>query len=72
MPNKKKRLPLKQRVRVYLAEHSLTQSQLADRLGISPSHLSEILTGKESASLRVAVDLERITGIPARDFAEVA
>lgn len=60
------------RVRTFLASREMTQADLAAQLGISPSHLSEILNGKETASLDLAVKLEDITGIPARDFAEVA
>ena len=60
--------PLRRRVRVYLAQHDMTQRDLADRLQIAQSHLSSILAGRETPSLAVAVMLETLTGIPARDF----
>jgi HTH-type transcriptional regulator/antitoxin HigA len=59
-------------VRIWLVEHEMTQEQLARRLDISPSHLSDILNEKERPSLDVAAAFEREVGIPARAFAEVA
>lgn len=68
-----KRSPdLKRRVRVYLAEHDMTQRQFAGLLDISASHFSNILAGKEHPSLRVARRLEVLIGIPAGEWAEVA
>ena len=60
--------PIKRRVRVYLAQHDMTQQDLADQLLIAPSHLSSILAGRETPSLSLAVAIEQLTGIPARDF----
>lgn len=68
MPKKTTEMPLKQRVRIYLATKGLTQSRLADELGIAESHLSEVLSRKQSASLQLATALEDLTGIPAREF----
>jgi transcriptional regulator with XRE-family HTH domain len=59
---------LKTRVRAYLAEQNMTQQDLAARLGISAAHLSTILCRRENPSLSLAVTLETLTGIPARDF----
>jgi transcriptional regulator with XRE-family HTH domain len=67
----KKRPPVKERVRDYLRANDMTQEQLAEQVGVVPGHLSDILNGK-TPSLPVAVRLENLTGIPARDFAEVA
>lgn len=61
-------IPIKRRVRIYLATHDMTQHQLALQLRITPSHLSGILSRKQPVSLRVAADIEALTGIPARDF----
>jgi len=61
-------LPIKRRVRVYLAENDMTQVQLANMLRIKPGHLSGILAQTQIPSLRVAVELENLTGIPAREF----
>jgi transcriptional regulator with XRE-family HTH domain len=60
--------PLRRRVRVFLAQHDMTQRDLADRLQIAQSHLSSILAGRETPSLPVGVMLETLSGIPARDF----
>lgn len=61
---------VRQRVRVYLAQRDITQGQLADELGIDESYLSLIIRGRRHPSLDVAVRLERLTGIPASEFAD--
>ena len=43
----------------------MTQKQLATATGIKPSVLSETINGKRSASLSVAMALEKELGIPA-------
>lgn len=53
-------------------ERGLTQRQLATEFGIEAAHLSLILSGHRRPSLDVAVRIEALTGIPPRDFAEVA
>ena len=63
---------LKQRVRTWLKRRDKTQEWLADELGISQAHLSMILSGARTPSLSVASLLETKTGIPARDFDQVA
>ena len=68
----RKKLTIRQRVRVYLAERDLTQRELADSLGMSEPRLSLILSGKVTPNLDEAFRIENLTGIPARDFAEVA
>lgn len=68
----RKKLTIKQRVRVYLAERDLTQGALAGELGMSEPRLSLILSGKVTPNLDEAFRLENIVGIPARDFAKVA
>ena len=50
------------RIRAYLTETGRTQRALAAQLGISPSHLSEIVSGRKRPSLDVAFDIERATG----------
>lgn len=69
MAKRRRRSVMKQRVQVYLAEHGSSQRHLAAQVGISAGHLSCILSRKERPSLRVAVALETITGIPVREFA---
>jgi transcriptional regulator with XRE-family HTH domain len=63
-----RRLPLKSKIRLYCAEREITQRRFASELGITPSHLCQILSRRQSASLRLAVMLEELTGIPAREF----
>jgi transcriptional regulator with XRE-family HTH domain len=60
---------LKTRVRAFLAEKNMSQQDLAAYIGISAAHLSTILSRRENPSLRLAVQLETVTGIPAREFA---
>ena len=50
----------------------MTQAALAEQVGISGAHLSQILSGDEQPSLTVAAKLQDITGVSARDFARVA
>jgi transcriptional regulator with XRE-family HTH domain len=64
----KRHSPVKQRVRLYLAEHDMTQDQLAAHVGITAGHLSHVLSRKHTPSLRVAVALENITGVSVREF----
>jgi transcriptional regulator with XRE-family HTH domain len=60
------------RIRARLKRQKKSQNQLATELGISKAHLSQILSGKRRPSLPLALLLEEKTGVPARDFAEVA
>jgi transcriptional regulator with XRE-family HTH domain len=69
--NTLRRLPLKRRVRVYLAAEGITQTELAAQVGIRANRLSVILSGRATPSAREVLELERITGIPARDFIEI-
>ena len=46
-------------IRVVRSAHGLSQRQLADRIGVSPSHLSLIESGKRDPSLKL---LEEIAG----------
>jgi len=61
-------MPVKPQVRLYLAQRQISQATLARELGITPSHLSQIISGHETPSLRLATRLEHLTGIPAREF----
>jgi len=56
----------------YLQSEGLSQTALAASLDISNGHLSDLLSGRSMPSLALAVRIENLTGIPARDFAEVA
>lgn len=57
-------------LRAYLKRERLTQSAFAAELGISNSHLSELLSEQTTPSLSLAARIENVTGIPAREFAE--
>lgn len=67
----RKKLTIRQRVRVYLAERDLTQGALAAELGMTDSRLSLILSGKATPNLEEAFRIENIVGVPARDFAGI-
>ena len=45
-----------------LEERSWTQAQLADRLGVSRKHLSELISGKAVISETIAIELVRVLG----------
>lgn len=60
------------RVAKQLARQKRTQQWLATELGVSPSYLSLILSGQRKVSWNMAVRLERVTGINAREFMEAA
>jgi HTH-type transcriptional regulator/antitoxin HigA len=50
----------------WLEDADMTQSELAQRLGRSEKFVSELINGKAPLSRRVALDLESVTGIPAK------
>lgn len=66
------RATLRKHFKAYLRREGKTQNQAARDLNISHTHLSQILSGKRHPSLTLAVQIEALTGIDARDFAEVA
>lgn len=70
VPKKTLRQTGREQVRVILSKRGITQKELAAELGIHETHLSAILAGRDFPSLSLAVRLENITGIPARDFAQ--
>jgi hypothetical protein len=55
--------PIRRAVRIWLAEHDRSQSWLAQKLGISQGHLSQILDGFRVATPQTIKDLRRVTGI---------
>lgn len=48
----------------YLQRAGITQQQFARQVGISPQHLSEILSGKKFPSYQVAIRISRAAGVP--------
>ncbi|MCR4376283.1 MAG: helix-turn-helix domain-containing protein [Acidobacteria bacterium] len=59
-------------LRQWLNSREETQTWLADQLGISDAFASELLSGKRTPSLSLAVRIETLTGIAPRDLAGVA
>lgn len=50
------------------AMNSMQQSELAYQLGISQTYLSDILQGRRSISVFVALQLERVLKLDAREL----
>lgn len=50
----------------WMEDEGINAAELARRLGTSRKHVSELLSGKAPLSHEVALDLERVTGVPAR------
>ena len=47
---------------VWLESAGIARYRFADRIGVSPSHVTLLSQGKRGASLRVALKIERETG----------
>lgn len=54
--------PPGQTIKDLLEERNWTQAQLADRLGESRKHVSELITGKAAISEAIATKLARVLG----------
>jgi transcriptional regulator with XRE-family HTH domain len=52
----------------YLEKSQKTQAELAELLGVSQAHVSEIMNGKKRPSPELAQSIEKLTGIPLRDL----
>ncbi len=50
----------------WLEDAGVNAAELARRLGVTPKHVSELLSGKAPLSAHLALALERVTGVPAR------
>jgi HTH-type transcriptional regulator/antitoxin HigA len=53
-------------IREWMESEGINAAELARRLGVTPKHVSELVSGKAPLSHAVALDLERVTGVPAR------
>ena len=51
-----------------LRERKIKQRELAEQIGMQPSHLSEIVRGKRPMTKAVADKLEAVLGIPSLDW----
>lgn len=63
-----------QKLRTYLAEKGVTQRAFATDLGISQSHLNDIMTRRRTPSLMLALEIARVTdgAVPPESWAEEA
>jgi transcriptional regulator with XRE-family HTH domain len=59
-------------LREWLDDRDQTQTWLADQLDISVGMVNDILQGRKSPGLQLAIKIEKLTGIPPRAFSEVA
>lgn len=50
----------------WMEDEGINAAELARRLGVTPKHVSELLSGKSPLSHPLALALERVTGTPAR------
>ena len=57
-----------QKVRKYRKAQGLSQEQLAERIGISVTHMSHIETGNTKLSLPVLVDIAEALDVKTDDF----
>jgi len=58
-----------QRIKAWLKENGMTQTELARRMGISLKHLNQVVHGKVSLTPDMAWKLQEQTGITARSWA---
>lgn len=52
-----------QRIRKYRKAYNLSQEQLAEKVGISPTHMSHIETGNTKLSLSVLVSIAQVLSV---------
>lgn len=57
-----------QKIRKYRKAQSLSQESLAEKVGISVTHMSHIETGNTKLSLPVLVDLSTVLGVQTDDL----
>lgn len=54
----------------YRRQRRLTKSEIARKIGITPSEYSDLLSGRRRPTLDRAVDIEERIGVPAHWWAE--
>jgi DNA-binding XRE family transcriptional regulator len=57
-------MAIKNRLKVILAEKNISQNELAEGVGLSKSALSNIVSGRQNATLESAMDIARFLGEP--------
>ena len=63
--------PVGVRIKAELKERDISQKDFAERLGMSPSHLSDLVRGERPLSLKTAITLQNLLGIPVREWLEL-
>ena len=58
-------------VPLWLQATGTSQAQLAEMVRVSPSHLSNILSGSRGCSLRIVLKLSQITNVPIENIVTV-
>lgn len=59
---------LNNRIRVYRAEHRLSQRDLAERIGVTRKTISTIEVGRFVPSTVIALKIARYFGVPVEDI----
>ncbi len=59
---------LNNRIRVYRAEHRLSQGDLAERIGVTRKTISTIEVGRFVPSTVIALKIARFFGVPVEDI----
>jgi transcriptional regulator with XRE-family HTH domain len=59
-------------VQAWQDAHNVSQLELAKLLGISQSHLCNVLRGNRRASLNLALQIAKLTNVPIETIAETA
>jgi len=55
-------------IQEWMDDNGITAAELARRLDVSRKHVSELLRGKVALSHGMALRLESVTGVPARNW----
>ncbi len=63
---------LENRIRVFRAEHRLSQSDLAERIGVTRKTISTIEVGRFVPSTIIALKIARYFGVPVEEFFSLA
>lgn len=56
----------------WIARSGLQKRHVAERIGISPSEVSHLLSGRRGPTLALAIDIHRETGIPPASWVPTA
>ncbi len=63
---------LSNRIRVYRAEHAISQDELADAIGVSRKTISTIEVGRFTPSTFIALKMARYFGVAVEDLFQLA